>query len=122
MYLKLTQHPNTSVMISWKHSKLVSVQYYVLQFRELQDNEDLIHGRPWRTLAYIVPKNFYNEDLMTFEFDNFYNYTMYEVNLGVFTHDEVIVSVSVFHDAWRVESFQGRFPYVDYLIYFVLDW
>ena len=105
-------------MISWKHSTLISVEYYVLQFRELTDNEGLIRSKPWRTLAYITSENFYNEDLMSYEFINFHNYTMYEVNLGVFSHDDVIVSISVLHDVWRVESFQGRYPI--YVCYFFL--
>lgn len=90
-------------MITWRHAKTVDVQYYVIQFREL--TEDLV--KPWRTLAYIRSEYLNKQDLMLFEMRDFYNYTMYEMNLGIFSNDDVIVSVSVLHDGWRAESHQG---------------
>ena len=103
--LKLNHYPNKSLIITWRHGKIVDGHYYVIQFRELREHKGLIDSKPWRTLAYVKSEYFNNQDLKLFELRDFYNYTMYEINVGIFRNDDVIVSISVLHDRWQ--SFQG---------------
>ena len=85
----------------------MKAQYYVIQFRELVEHNESIHSKPWRTLAYIRSENFKNQDIKLLEIQDFSNYTLYEMNLGIFSNDNVIASVSILHDHWRAESSQG---------------
>ena len=106
-HLQLKHYPNSSLVISWRHAKKVNVQYYVIQFRELIERNGSIDSKPWRSLAYIKSENFKNQDVKLLEIQEFSYDTLYEMNLGIFSNDNVIASVSILHDRWRAESFQG---------------
>ena len=69
------------------------------------ERNGLVDSKHWRILAYI--RSEYFKGFNSLKIPEFSNYTMYEMNVGIFSNDDVIASVSILHDGWRAESYQG---------------